>query len=85
MANIKKGLKRIETIFLVFWIVGIYVSVLFCVYFSPWFYIGPTHPYGVREIRIHLFLISICFLPYLGSKLLSWIGMGFVDDDKVKK
>ena len=77
MANIKKGLKRIERIWLVFGIVGVVVILSVSAYkiiegakfiTDVWAYIA--------------FLISMCFSPYLVYKIISWIVMEFVDEVK---
>ena len=75
MANIKKGLKRIERILLVFGIVGVVVILSVSAYkiiegakfiTDVWAYIA--------------FLISMCFSPYLVYKIISWIVKEFVDE-----
>ena len=83
MANIKKGLKRIQRILLVFGIVGVVVILSVSAYkiIEGAKFITDVLPL----LPWMAFLISICFSPYLVFKLISWIGMGFVDDDKVKK
>ena len=79
MANIKKGLKRIERVLLVFGMVGVVVILSVSAYkiiegakfiTDVWAYIA--------------FLISMCFSPYFISKIISWVVMEFVDDE-VKK
>ena len=67
MANIKKGLKRIERILLGFWVGATAVFLIL--------------DQGAFDSQ----MIYLFFSPYLGFKVISWIGMGFVDDDKVKK
>jgi len=77
MANIEKGLKRIERVLLVFGIVGVVVILSVSAYkiiegakfiTDVWAYIA--------------FLISMCFSPYLVYKIISWIVMEFVDEVK---
>ena len=83
MDNIKKGSKRIERILLLFGIVGNVVA------YHDFPYKSMEGAKFITDVLPLLpwmaFLISICFSPYLVFKLISWIGMGFVDDDKVKK
>jgi hypothetical protein len=69
MANIKKGLKRIERILLGF---GVGATAAFLI----------LEDLSATDQKIWIFLL---FLPYLGFKVISWIVMRFVGDDKIKK
>ena len=69
MANIKKGFKRIERILLGF---GVGATAAFLI----------LEDLSATDQKIRIFLL---FSPYLGFKVISWIVIGFVDDDEVKK
>ena len=79
MADIKKGLKRTERVLLILGVVGAFVLFSSCILSMVIEDFKPVS--GVININL---LQLMCFAPYIVFKFISWIVMGFLDDDEVK-